>query len=185
MSGVTEATAAKQRRRKAVVDGMVDQIIADEDAIAEVHAKRKKRKAGELGKLKDAEVAYKAAQTDANNAVGDIISGIETACEAIDRWDEAACRLVQAPGVIPYLSKHSRRRRFGNWLSRKLYARWASDQLGVIRLNNGGNRIQTRWADNEADLLERLRLQIFHPLSDDEILTNGVKPNGHIASPTE
>ena len=87
--------------------------------------------------------------------------------------------------MVPYLSKHSRRRRFGNWLSRELYARWASDQLGVIRLNNGGNRTPLRWLDSEADLLERLRQQIFHPLSDDEILTNGVKPNGHIASPSE
>ena len=31
MSGVTEAVAAKQRRRKAVVDGIIDRIIADED----------------------------------------------------------------------------------------------------------------------------------------------------------
>ena len=114
----------------------------------------------------------------------DIIQGIEAACEAIDRWDAAACRLVAAPGVVPYLAKISRRRRFGSYLSRRLYDKWNSDQLGQIRLNACGNRTPIRWADDEAGLLERLRLQLFHPLSDDEILTNGVKPNGHDANDT-
>ena len=70
MSNVQGAAAAKQRRRKAIVEGMIDKIVADEDEIAEVHARRKRRKSGEIARLKDAEVAYKAAQTDANNAVG-------------------------------------------------------------------------------------------------------------------
>ena len=183
MSGITEATALKQRRRKAVVDGMVDQIIADEDEIAEIHAGRKRRRAGEVAKLRDAEVAYKAAQADANTAVGDIIQGVEATCEAIDRWDEAASRLVAAPGVVPYLAKISRRRRFGSYLSRRLYDKWNSDTLGQIRLNSCGNRNPIRWAADESKLLERLRLSLFHPLSDDEIHTNGVrKPNGHDAN---
>ena len=186
MGGVTKAVEAANQRRKAVLDGIVAEAFAEQDAIAEVRAVRKRRKAGEIAKLREDEKLFRVAQQDANNAVGDIIQGIEAACEAIDRWDAAAAQLVRAPGVVPYLAKISRRRRFGNWLSRRLYDKWASDQLGVIRLNACGNRRPTRWADDEAQLLERLRLSLFHPLSDDEILTNGVrKPNGHIASPTE
>ncbi len=120
MSNVQGAAAAKVRRRKAIVEGMIDKIVADEDGLAEIHARRKRRTAGELARLRDAEVAYRAAQVDANNAVGDIIQGVESACAAIDRWDEAASRLVAAPGVVPYLAKISRRRRFGSYLSRRL-----------------------------------------------------------------
>ena len=44
MSGVSEAVAAKARRRLAVVESMIDQVLADEDAIADVHIKRQRRK---------------------------------------------------------------------------------------------------------------------------------------------
>ena len=89
-------------------------------------------------------------------------------------------RLVRSPGVIPYLSKVGRRRRFGSYLSRRLFDKWASDQLGVIRLNACGNRTPTKFADGEAQLLERLRLQLFHPIEDDPpIRMNGAISNGH------
>ncbi len=93
--------------------------------------------------------------------------------------DAPDVRIVQFPGVVPYLSKVSRRRRFGSYLSRRLFDKWASDQLGNIRLNACGNRTPTKFADGEAQLLERLRLQLFDPLSDEDISTNGAIPNGH------
>ncbi len=185
MSGITEATAAKQRRRKAVVAGLVDKIIAAEDEIADVHARRKRRANGEAARLKDAEVAYKAAAKDADAAVADITGSIDALATAVGAWDEAAARLVQNPGALVYLAKVSRRRRFGSFLSRRLFDFFGSDFVGPIRLNAQGCRVPTKFAEGEAKLLERIRLQLFHPIEEDPpIRTNGAI-NGHDISEVE
>lgn len=181
MSGLTEANAAKQRRRKAVVDGMVDQIIADEDAIAEVHTQRKRRKAGDLARLKDAETAYKTAAQDANAAVALIVDSVDALASAVGAWDESASRLVETPGALVFLARIPRTRRLGTYVSRRFFDLFGQDRLGPIRLNAQGCRVPSKFADGEAQLMERVRTQAYHPLSPEDILT-GAKPNGHDAN---
>ncbi len=114
------------------------------------------RYAGAAARAKQREIAALQAADEFTEACRVIVAGLDLLCRGLLAQDRAAAKLARWPGSMVVISARARQRRFGDYLSRRLFDVVRVNSLGRVVLNAGGGGQARDFVAGEHDLLRSL-----------------------------
>ncbi len=142
--------------RKAALDGLADDLLAEQQAAARALADHDRDVEGAAARAKQREIAALQAADEFVKACGVIVAGLDLLREGLVAQDRAAAKLARWPGSMQVVSQRSRQRRFGDYLARRLFDVARVNNLGRVVLNAGGSGQARDFVAGEHALLRSL-----------------------------
>ena len=100
--------------RKAALDDLADDILADQQAAARALADHDRDVEGAAARAKEREIAALRAADEFTESCRVIVAGLDLLCRGLVAQDAAAAKLARWPGSMQVVSQRSRQRRFGD-----------------------------------------------------------------------
>jgi len=142
--------------RKAALDGLADDLLAEQQAAARALADHDRDVEGAAARAKQREIAALRAADEFTEACRLIVAGLDLLCRGLVAQDAAAAKLASWPGSMVVISARSRQRRFGDYLARRLFDVVRVNSLGRVVLNAGGSGQVRDFVAGEHALLRSL-----------------------------
>ncbi len=164
--------------RKAALDGLADDLLAEQQAAARALADHDRDVEGAAARAKQREIAALKAADEFTAACRVIVAGLDLLREGLVAQDAAAAKLANWPGSMVVISARARQRRFGDYLARRLFDVVRVNNLGRVVLNAGGNGQTRDFVEAEHALLRSLfpRRDKANGYDTEEDGGNGVAP---------
>ncbi len=166
--------------RKAVLDDLADDLLAEQQAAARALADHDRDVEGAAARAKQREIAALKAADEFTEACRVIVAGLDLLREGLVAQDRAAAKLARWPGSMQVVSQRSRQRRFGDYLARRLFDVVRVNSLGRVVLNAGGSGQARDFVAGEHDLLRSLFPQRDKANGYD---TDGIEDGGNGVAP--
>ncbi len=125
--------------RRAALDAVADDILAEQQAAARALADHDRDVEGAAARAKQREIAALKAADEFTEACRVIVAGLDLLTRGLVAQDAAAAKLALWPGSMQVVSARSRQRRFGDYLARRLFDVVRVNNLGRVVLNAGGS----------------------------------------------
>ena len=167
---MTSATQTAAGKRQAVLDGIADEVLADQAAAEEARAAAGRAEAAAV-ELR-AKVLARALKAEARRLAGaeEFETGARAMVDGLRAMLESASPILGLPGSVPFVGRSATLTRASRWLAGQLVAvAGAGDRFGQFRLFYTG---RPRSGDSFVDAERALMAPLFRSFE-------GAKSNGH------